>query len=179
MVTPHDAIACHPEKRALTDLLARGEPMSCEQLCGEHMLSCDQATVVMQSSYTSEQAEDQANWLCDSGYRDELIAAAPPKFDGMREEFRMMNLRQRVVDWRVAELRRMQAHLEKKQKAREDEGQQGHAAYEAEVAKNRELVLAMAHQQESAAEKAKEVENVEMAVDLTSDAAAQAAQSSR
>ena len=54
-------------------------------------------------------------------YRDALIAAPPPKFDAMRDEFRMMNLRQRVVDWRVAELRRMQAHLEKKQKAREDE----------------------------------------------------------
>ena len=54
-------------------------------------------------------------------YRDHLIAAPPVKFDNMRHEFKMMNLRQRVVDWRVAELGRMLAHLERKQKAREDE----------------------------------------------------------
>ncbi len=54
-------------------------------------------------------------------YRDRYIAAGPAKYSNMREEFRMMNLRQRVVDWRQSRLRVMLGYLETKQKAREDE----------------------------------------------------------
>jgi len=54
-------------------------------------------------------------------YYIEYLAAAPDKFNDMREEFQMMNLRQRVVDFRTERLRVMLGYLERKLKKREDE----------------------------------------------------------
>ena len=54
-------------------------------------------------------------------YYEESLAAGPAKYDTMRHEFKMMNLRQRVVNFRVERLRVMLAYLERKLKKREDE----------------------------------------------------------
>jgi hypothetical protein len=100
-------------------------------------MSTNQISSSSESEYSSEEEDDSKDplWARKAPppplkihigttlvcYYDELLEKPPEKFSQMREEFRMMNLRQRVVDWRTSRLQVMLGYLERRMKAREDE----------------------------------------------------------